>query len=126
MTYFLPVLFLASPVAAEFSITEGSYFKVRGSYEHTTDSFTNIPPAGEADACFQIIDVDPIGGRFDYSLISGDFSPWWSDEVLKPGFTDTFVDFPDSGWRIQNPDGDWATFLSRLHETVPSCPAPTS
>ncbi|MCF2906617.1 hypothetical protein L0666_16605 [Octadecabacter sp. CECT 8868] len=126
MKYLLPLLVLASPAAAEFSMTEGSFFKVRGAYDHTNDSFSTSPPEGEENACFQITAVDPNGARFDITLVSGDFAPWWADEVLKPGFTDSFVDFHDSGWRTNHPDGDWAAFMSQLLETVPNCPAPAS
>ncbi|MGJ8611791.1 MAG: hypothetical protein ACSHWY_11885 [Octadecabacter sp.] len=126
MKYLLTLLLFASPAAADFSMTEGSFFKMRSSYDHRADSFSDAPAEGEADACFQITNVDPDGHEFDITLISGDFAPWWSNEVLKPGFTDTYVDFSESGWRENHPDGDWAAYLARLIETVPSCPAPAS
>ena len=125
MKRLLVLTLLASPALAEVSFEKGSYFVIHRDYDHKTDTFSDGPPEGEDEACFQITHVEP--ERIDVELISGTYTPWWSDgEVLEPGFTDSYLNYRDSGFAINRPDADWKDLMRQIWKTVPNCPVEVS
>ena len=114
----------ASPALAEVVIEPGAHFMIARDYDYETDSYTNGPPKGEATACFRITRVDLEAREIAVELISGTYDPWWSQEILKPGFVDTYV--PAIGYMENHPQADWTTLLRNMWKTVPGCPAEVS
>lgn len=110
----------ALPAGAEVVIEPGSFFMIHRDYDHKTNTFADGAPEGEGEACFRINAVDLPTQRIDVELISGDYTPWWSEETYTPGFTDTYL--PGEAFMENNPGTDWTALLRQIWKTVPSCP----
>lgn len=115
----------AATAQAEVTLEPGAFFVIAREYHHETNTFTDGPPEGEGEGCFQITGVKE--NEIEFVLATGTHTPWWSDgEVFQPGFRNAYVNFRDSSFAQNNPQADWRELLHQMLKTVPSCPAPGS
>ena len=116
---------VATPAMAEFVIEEGTFFVIERDYDHKTNTFSDGPPEGEGEGCFQITSANMAHKTIDIVLFSGTITPWWSDgQTFHPGFKNAYV--PAVAFMENNPGAHWTDFLHKTLRTVPSCPSPAS
>lgn len=122
----IAILLFCMPQAAfaEMTLEPGRFFVLAQEYDADTNAFGNAPPEGSGDACFSITKVDRAAQTVGVRLEAGRYKPWWSPDVLEPGFTDLYT--TENPYQRNNPDAHWTEFLSLYFHEVPSCPSPKS
>lgn len=96
----------------------GVFVKITRDYDDIAGRFTNTPPKGEGDACFQITNVDDQGVHM--TLISGHYHPWWSDAVIPPGTSDIWSN--SAAYMEKHPNAAPLDLIRQMFTTVDGCP----
>ena len=106
-----------TPAAAETQFQAGNF--VRQTHHWDTEKKIMVVGAaeGEAGGCWQVLGVTSQG--VEMKLISGYTKPWWSEEPIVIGTTDTWFD--SDVYREANPGDPPLTEISATFSEVPSC-----
>lgn len=107
----------ATPVLAETQFNPGGF--VRQTHHWDSDARRMVEGAaeGEGEGCWQVLAVTAEG--VEMKLISGHVKPWWSDEPIEIGSTDTWFD--SELYREANPDHPPLTEIGATFTSVEEC-----
>jgi hypothetical protein len=111
---------LSDHPAPKADLTPGTYLMVTRTYESDTNTLSEGAPKGEGEACFQVIEHVADGVRLAH--LTGPYHPWWSDQPIQPGSTDTW--FTSDAWRNHHPGAGKLDELHVIFSNVPACKAP--
>ncbi|TWF57096.1 hypothetical protein [Neorhizobium alkalisoli] len=121
MSRFFPILLLsvswALPAAAEVQFKAGDFVKQVKHWDSDSNRILAGADEGEAEGCWQVLKVG--SADVELKLVSGVFKPWWADEPIAIGNTDTWFD--SDGYKEANPKHPPLSQIGATFATVPSC-----
>lgn len=117
MTSAALALLAAVPAAAETQFVVGGF--LREDHHWDTEAKRILPGAeeGEEEGCWQVLKVGK--ADIELKLISGLVKPWWAEEPIQIGSSDTWFD--SDSYREANPDHPPLSQLRATLFSVPSC-----
>jgi hypothetical protein len=107
----------ALPAAAAVDFKAGDFVKQVKHWDSDSNRMLAGADEGEGEGCWQVLKVG--SADVELKLVSGVFKPWWADEPIAIGNTDTWFD--SDGYREANPQHPPLSQIAATFVTVPSC-----
>lgn len=111
-TFFHP---LTASADADFQV--GDFVRQTQHWDSEKKHFVPGAAEGEGEGCWRVLSVDSKGVKM--KLESGLFKPWWSEEPIAVGSSDTWFD--SELFREANPGMPPLSEIRKTFETVSSC-----